>query len=446
MASASTLVRANQKTSQVITCSTTDCLVNRFSISAIFFYREKLPSKLLIAALEKVLASFPLFSGRLKIVEGNLLIDCNNKGAQFSLHSKGYSLAWALDNLSQVRLYQLVNTIDARKALASQRPILSIRLTHFACGGTALGVCCHHSIGDMRTFMNFMKAWSAAVNGTPYSPPLVIENRNAYLQEKLASNENVLSNVRHITIGELLKLTAYVLTTARKQTSVKLYFSDSEIANMRQVFSEKAGQRLSRNDVLCAHIFSLITRLDNYDKDRYLGIPVDYRSKTGLSENLLGNLMDTINISVPKNACPFEVAKSIRKGINSFETDHLSVMPTHRYVEDNGGVKKSQRFVSKSVDPIRRAISITNWSKFGVYDIDFLDAKPLYFTSVDYSPVPWIFIIVNGFSNQGLICSANLPTKLAQRLKQPDSLKRLHQYRDRNEVRPSQIKHLAWLH
>lgn len=86
---------------------------------------------------------------------------------------------------------------------------------------------------------------------------------------------------------------------------------------------------------------------------------------------------------------------------------------------------------------------ITNWSKFGVHDISFLEAKPLFFTSAGDLPVPWLCAITNGFSNRGLIFSALLPTKLVQKLKQPSNLAKLHQYRGPNATRPEQMKNLS---
>lgn len=83
MISPPTLVQADRKISQVVTCSTTDRLFEQLPVS-IFFYEEKLPLEPLIAALKKVLVDFPLFSGRLKIVDDDLLIDCSNEGVQFS--------------------------------------------------------------------------------------------------------------------------------------------------------------------------------------------------------------------------------------------------------------------------------------------------------------------------------------------------------------------------
>ena len=436
------LVQAEQTTSQVVTCSITDRLLERFSISVVFFYREELSPKLLITSLRKVLVDFSIFSGRLKIVDDNLLIDCNNQGVQFSLCFESCSLVRALKELSQTNLRNLIDPLIAKDVLAGQSPLLTIRLTQFDCGGTALGICWHHSIGDMHTFMHFMKAWSAATNREHYDAPLVIEHRNAYLQERIAKDESVPPNVKYLRLSEMLRLTLYMLTTARKKTSIKICFSDSELENMKQVFLEKTGQALSKNDVLCAHMFSIITDLDDYEKDRFLAIAIDYRSRLGLSQNLLGNMFDSINVLLPQRASPFEAARAIRAGVNNLETNHLSIMSTYQYVQDHGGPKQIQRFLSKSIDPIRRSIAVTNWSKFGVYDIRFLGAKPLYFTSVDDFPVPWICTIMAGFSNRGLIYSAHLPTELVQKFKQPNNLKKLHQYRDSHEDRSAQIEHL----
>lgn len=435
------LIQADYKKPQIITCSMTDRLLEQLPVSVIFFYKEKLSLELLVAALRKVLVDFPLFAGRLKIVNSDLLIDCNNEGVQFSCCSDGDSLTRTLNNMSQAKFKTLFDPLIVEDVLKNQGPLLTIRLTQFACGGTALGVCWHHSVADMQTFMCFMRAWSAAANGKQHESPLLIEDRDAYLQERLKRNESVPSNVRYLRSIEILRLTLYRLTAARKKSVIRIYFSDSEIESMKQFFLDRTGQMLSRNDVLCAHMFSLITDLDDYGKDRYLSIPVNYRNRLGLPQNLLGNMIDFVNVLLPQSADSFTAAQAIREGINSFE-NNSSVLSTYRYIEDNGGGKKIQRFLSKSIDPLRRAIVMTNWSKFGVYDISFLEAKPLYFTSVGDLPFPWFCAITNGLSNQGLIFSAILPTKLIQKLKQPKNLERLHQYRDFNETRPAHMKTL----
>lgn len=441
----SMLIQADQNKSQVITCSTTDRLLEQLPVSVAFFYKEKLSIEPLIAALSKVLVDFPLFSGRLKIVDDELLIDCNNEGVQFSCCFDKGSLAHVLDNMSQAKLKAMIDFLTVADVLKDQSPLLTIRLTQFDCGGTALGICWHHSVADMQTFMCFMRAWSAATNGAQYELPLIVEDRNAYLQEQIVKSESVppnAPNVRYLKITEILRLTLYRLTTARKKSAIRIYFSDSEIEAMKQSFIEKTRQPLSKNDILCAHMFSLITDLDNYGKDRYLSIAVNYRERLGLPPNLLGNMVDFVSVSLPQGASPFEAASALREGVNSFKKD-FSILSTHQYIEDNGGSKKIRRFLHKSIDPLKRAVLITNWSKFGVYDISFLQAKPLYFTSVADLPFPWLCAITNGLSDQGLIFSALLPTTLIQKLKQPNNLEKLHRYRAFNEARPEQMKNFS---
>lgn len=442
MVSTPMLIQANRKNQQVVTCSMTDRLFEQLPVSVIFFYKETLSIEPLIAALRKVLVDFPLFSGRLKIVDDDLLIDCNNEGVQLSYCFGKGLLSDVLDDMSQTKFNTLVDHLIVEDVLKDKSPLLTIRVTHFDCGGTALGICWHHSIADMHTFMCFMRAWSAVTNGRQYELPLIIEDRDAYLQEQISKSASVSPNVRYLKITEILKLTLYRLTAARKKAAIRVYFSDSEIERMKQVFIEKTGKTLSRNDVLCAHMFSLITDLDDYAKDRYLSIAINYRDRLGLPQNLLGNMVDFINVSLPQSASPFEAARAIRENLNCFESKP-TVLSTHQYIRENGGGKKIQRFLSKSIDPLRRSVTISNWSKFGVYDISFLEAKPLYFTSVGDLPFPWLCAITNGLSNQGLIFSALLPTKLVQKLKQPNSLETLHQYRNPNEICPTHMKNFS---
>lgn len=108
-------------------------------------------------------------------------------------------------------------------------------------------------------------------------------------------------------------------------------------------------------------------------------------------------------------------------------------------------MRKIRRFAGKGIDPVNRSVAITNWSNFGVYDISFLGTKPLYFAPVSDWRIPWLSSIVEGFCNRGLIYSAQLPTQLVQKLKQPGNLRRLHQYRDADEPQTAQIENFSWL-
>ncbi len=429
----------------MITCSITDQLVKNFPVPVVFFYRKKIDYRVLIDALKEVLSDFPIFAGTLKNIDGNLSIDCNNQGVLFSVTKEDYTLDKVLNKLPRIKKKRLVELINPKKVISHQIPIVTIKIVYFLCGGMTLGVCWHHSIGDMQTFMCLMKAWSKAVNKEEYLLPLIVRERNEYLQTNLEKNDNTSPGVRYLNTRKLLRLLFYLLLPARNQFSFGFYFSENELQNMREEFLAKTAQKLSTNDVLCAYLFSIISELDAYKKKRYLSITVNYRSRTQLPQNILGNFISFINILTNQRVEPFQLAKEIRASVDHFQSLHMNFFATQKYIEQNGGIKKIDRFVPTSLDPINRTLAVTNWANFGVYDITFGDSKPFYFTPFGDAPFPWLSVIVEGFSNDGLVFYVALPSKLAKKLMQEDNLRKIHQYRDQKEIVPELIGKLGWL-
>ncbi|MEO1623146.1 MAG: acyltransferase [Cyanobacteria bacterium J06632_3] len=263
----STLICAEQHTPQVITCSLSDQLLKRLPVSVVFFYPETLQQQLLIKALKQVLSDFSLFAGRFKQTGDQLLLACNNAGVSFSVRDDELTLKQALYGLPTIERKRFVDKVDAKQAITQQAPILTIKLTNFSGGGSVLGICWHHSIGDMHTFMSFMRAWSAVTNGKDYTKPLIVNNRMAYLEEQLKNkkseqqhkeNDNRPSVTRYLNNTALIRLLFYLVGKARRKTMVRAYFSEGELQSMQQAMSELAGQKLSKNDALCAHLLNLI--------------------------------------------------------------------------------------------------------------------------------------------------------------------------------------------
>ena len=212
-------------------------------------------------------------------------------------------------------------------------------------------------------------------------------------------------------------------------------------------------------DALCAHLCKWITRFDsaqidgaqidsaqtNAQPERYIAIAINYRSRTQLSNSALGNFIQTIQVLASKGAEPYQLAQTIRHAVDNFKDQHLNYFSTCEYIKQNGGAKKISRFVNKGIDPINKTLLITNWSKFGVYDVAFFGNKPFYFTIFSDAPFPWLSSIVKGYSDQGFMYSAVLPLELIRKLTQADSLQSLHQYRDSEDVLPAGLAQLPWL-
>jgi len=449
----STLICAEQHTPQVITCSLSDQLLKRLPVSVVFFYPEMLQRQPLIKALKQVLSDFPLFAGRFKQAGDQLLLECNNAGVSFSVQDDALTLKQALHELPTIERKRFVDKVDTKRAITHQTPIFTIKLTHCSGGGSLLGLCWHHSIGDMHSFMSFMRAWSAVTNGKNYKQPLIVNNRMAYLEEQLKNEkgeqqhkekDNRPAGTRYLNNKALIQMLFYLVGKARRQTMLRAYFSEGELQSMQQAMSEQAGRQLSKNDALCAHLLSLIANLDDSQQQaRSLAIVIDYRPFLNLPKNLLGNLSESMNIMTQQADSSVDIAQRIREAVNAFQEKHFGFFATKRYVEQHGGMRKIRRFLNNGTDPIKRTLLISNLSGAGVYRIAFAGVKPFYFTLFRDYPLPWICSLTKGPLNRGVIYSAPLPKALARSLTK--NLSRLHQYRDPQDSLPESVQQLPWL-
>ena len=432
-------------TQQLITCSFTDILIRNLYVSVIFFYRRSVDYDLLIDSLKQILNDFPIFAGVLININKNLCLDCNNQGVLFSIRKDDCTLNRVIKELPTIKKNRLVNIINPKKAILTQSPIMTIQLTYFSCGGMTLGVCWHHSIGDMHTFMSFMKAWSNTVNKKEYIVPLIVRERDKYIQKQLKDNSITVPGVRLLSKIEFLKLVFFIPFIALNKSNLYFYFSENEIKNMKQDFLEKTNQWLSTNDALCAHMFGIISELDTYNKKRYLSIVINYRTRTELPQNILGNFVSTIDILINQKVDPFQLAQDLRKSVDNFQYLYMNLFATKKYIDRNGGIQKIDKFIPIGIDPLKRNLLVTNWTNFGVYDVIFEESNPFFFTSFGDDVIPWLSKIVKGFSNYGLIYSVPLPTKLARKLIEEENLRKIHKYRVQKEIMPEFVEKLEWL-
>lgn len=438
-------VQATNHHQQLIRCNISDQLLSNIAVPVVFFYEKSIDYNLMIESLKEVLNDFPVFAGIMRNIDNYLHIDCNNKGVLFSITKDDCILGVVIKELLNTKAERLVNIINAKKTIRDQSPIMTIKLNYYACGGMSLGVCWHHAIGDMHTFMLFMKAWSNKANNKVYNFPLIVKDRDEYLQLNLKNNNNKVSGVRFLKTIDLLELVFYMLLNSDNYLPLVIYFSENELKNMQEEFSRMNNKKLTVNDSLCSHLFDLITKFDDYDKDRYLSVAINYRDRVKLPLNILGNFISTIIIPNKKIANSFHLAKNIRELVDNFQSLHMDFFATKEFIEKKGGIKNIGRFIPKAIDPVKRTLLITNWSKFGVYDVIFGESKPFFFTPFGNSSFPWVSSITEGMLNQGLIYSALLPIKLVKKMILENNLREIHKYRDSDEVIPDFIEELKWL-
>jgi hypothetical protein len=379
------------------------------AVSTVFFYEKTIEETVIIDALQYVLADFPLFAGVLRKEKGQLWIDCNNQGVSLTVvHSK-----WELKNS------ELIDEVNPNRM---GKPVLRIKLTYFADGRFAMGCSWHHCVGDMAAFMEFMKALSARARKEIYPLPIIPENREEYFRSPtaIAIEEHGLKYLNVRDIIRFIRQKCYFTKT------LYLHFTDKEIHSMREELCKQMGRKLSRNDVLCAHILEVLAlcRTDGAET-HYASIAVNCRKTLNIASNAMGNSLGAIALQFCRSVKAGSLAERIRDGIANYLYD-----PTvaKQFVDANGGMANVGRIVPKEFLPQYNNLIFSSWVNFGVYSIDFGVAPPYAFLPVGHIPLPWASRIVEGPNNQGRLVLLKLPSKVAKRLLQPHMLQELHKY------------------
>jgi shikimate O-hydroxycinnamoyltransferase len=438
-------VRAHSPVTLEVRCSLLDHLVRELPVPVVFFYDRLLDVGALKHALGRVLGDFPVFDARIRRRGDDLYIDCNGNGVSFSYVKSPKTSETALTEIHSPARRELVEVIDAKRAVTAGTPVLTVRVTHFVDGKSCLGVCWHHSVGDMHTFMRLMQAWSRTVAGLSYDAPLVVDDRIAHLEQHLPAGGSATPGMRHLGLGDLGKLIFYMLTKARDQKALAFYFDPSEIERLRASMQQNTDERLSTNDVLSAHMFSLTAGYDPKPRTRTLGIALNFRKRMGLSDALLGNMITGVNSQSAPGTPASQLARDIRRSVDRFADERMDYRVNVEFVNQRGGLGSAGRFLMRSIDPISGSLLVTNWGNFGVYGIDFGGAAPTFFSAVSEFPFPWLSGLVEGFGNRGMLYTSILPTAIAERLASPEGVRAVHAHREAPPELPESARALPWL-
>lgn len=422
-------IRAERPQKLSIRCAVTDVFVRDIPVSVVFLYERTLDSDALAHGLCRVLGDFALFNARLRREGLERFIDCGDTGCRFSVHQSTSTLSQTLATLDERSRLQLVDPIAARQAWNRDEPVLSLRVTQFADGCSALGLSWHHTVGDWHSVMSMLKAWSRTVAGLEYEKPLLVTDRDAHFDSALPASEFAPPNLRFMALRELPRLGLYMLTEARDKRRVTFHFEPDELERMRSELEREAGHKLSINDALSGHVATVLAARDVKACDRRLSIAVNFRKRAGLPEHLLCNAVSTLDVGCERGKSAARIAADLRGALDAYADKHLNHRANLRLIERHGGVAKITRFIPTGVDPFAGSIILSNWSRFGIYDIDFGGQAPSHFLTVGGGPLPWLGTVHEGFGNRGLIVDLELPTKVAQRVVDETGLRQLHRYR-----------------
>jgi hypothetical protein len=420
-----------------------DTMLADLAVSVVYFFEESLDEEALAVGLGRALRRLPVFGGRLRTVGDRLDLVCDDAGVPMTSYDVDETLHGAMARVILPGA-ELVDHIDAAKARSGGLPLLTVRISRLADGGTALGVCWHHAVGDVQTFVLLMQAWSAAVEGNALPEVEPVPDQDAYLDRVLPAEDCGRPGFRLPEPGESEFLAREVFLAPRANRTVQIYFGDAETERMKRAFSAEAGRRLSTGDVLCGHMVSTIRELDGDAEARELTVPVNVRRPLGLPAGVLGNLLSEIHLPCAARSSGAEVAAGLRGAVDDFVAGHLNLRANLGFLEAIGRSRLGD-CIPLGFDPARRRFTFSNWSRFGAYQISFQGRTPVFFSPAANLQLPWVSWMVEGFENTGSLFTVVLPARLAGRLRGPEGRAAVHRFREPGDVLPAQVAALPKL-
>lgn len=412
-----------------IRCSLTDVFVRDVRCAFVLLYAHELNTAALARSLARVLGEFTPFNARLRRRGAERFIECGDTGATFTTARSERTLSETVARLDDRTRAELVDVCEPKRAWSHGEPVLAVRVTHFADGGSALGINWHHSVGDVASVISLLRAWSLEHAGRAYDKPVLVEDRDRYLERALPPTDRVEANLRYLRLGELPRLGAYMLTKARNKRRVTMYFDPDELECMRASLQADCDQRLSINDAVTAHVSAVVSSRDTQRRDRHVSMSVNFRKRTGLSENLLGNMVTTVETGFEWGKPASRLAAELRSAVDAFAEKHLNHRANLRLVESYGGFAKIGRFIPTGINPFAGSLLLTSWSRYGVYALDFGAGPASHFFTVGSGPMPWLGVVHEGFHDRGRIVDMELPPDVSARMLDEAGQRELHRYR-----------------
>lgn len=431
----SRMVRAGHASGTVIHCGLMDVLMAELPVSVVFCYERAVDVDRLADGLARALAHIPVFGGRIRPVEGGLEIVCDDSGVSMTTYDVDDTLAEVIGRFGMAS-NDFVDHVQAPAACQGGLPLCTVRVTRLSEGGMVVGCSWHHAVGDMHSFMLLMRAWSAFVEGMPPPAAELITDPDTYLDAALPAEDCGQPGLRLPPEDEAAALMKEITSALRANRVVQAYFTDAEIARMKTDIAALAGQRLSTNDVLCGHVLSTLRVLDEDFEARAMAMPVNVRGRLGLPDSAVGNLVNEIYLTCAPKSTAESIAIEVRAAVNNFTDDHLSIRANRAFIESIG-MDRIRECFPIGFNPMVKTFAVTNWSRFGVYDVVFDGQGPALFSPVTNLALPWVGWLVEGFGGTGMLFVVALPARLANRLRGPEGRAALHIYRKPDEELPA---------
>ncbi|EYU36655.1 hypothetical protein MIMGU_mgv1a025110mg, partial [Erythranthe guttata] len=356
-------------------------------------------------SLARILPLFYPLAGR--YIKEKHLVDCNDEGAEFSVASVDCDLVTVLitgggGGSSAAEQLNHLLPLEIGAADEPTDPMLALRINKFRCGGVAIGVCASHRISDSASLGIFLTAWADAAAGREsavikpdFDSPVFFPSEN------LPPLDFGVSRTRDTSVVcERFLFDKNAISTLRDTANPEWRSSAGRPPSRVVVVSTVLTQALLRADRAKnggVSRASLIAQAINV-RERTIPPVSKHAWGTWVSLSYLEHTAEQTNHSLEPDEYPGLVRKMR-------ETTMQGVKDCHRILSD----KEFGRWVfdsyfdaaKKASSPDYKVIWITDWSKFGEYELDFGFGKPMWVSLADV-PLQDLFILMNTKHNDGI--------------------------------------------
>ncbi|KAI3715040.1 hypothetical protein L6452_22006 [Arctium lappa] len=364
--------------------SNLDLVVGRIHILTVYFYRPNGSSKffdpnVMKKALADVLVSFYPMAGRLGRDEsGRIVINCNSEGVLFVEAESDSTLDDFGEFTPSPEFRRLTPTVDYSSDISSY-PLFFAQVTHFKCGGVALGCGVHHTLSDGLSSLHFINTWSDMARGLSVAIPPFIE------RTLLRAREPPTPTYDHVEYHSPPSMN----TTAQKPGSGSLSKSSTAMLKLTldQLNSLKAkakndsGNTHSTYEILAAHIWRCACKARGLPDDQLTKLYVATDGRSRLSPRLppgyLGNVVFTATPVAKSGDLTSKslsnTAKLIHTTLTKMDDDYLR--SAIDYLELQQDLSALIRGPSYFASP---NLNINAWTRLPVHDADFGWGRPIF--------------------------------------------------------------------
>lgn len=391
------LVRSGRATGRRIPLCALDATMGAISTGRAFFFRERLDGTAMRASLARVLMSYPLLSGRAeRDANGVLHVLCDDSGVHFEEENSALGAGDCPPAPGGPPLHAFLPRASVVRLVGQGVPLLAVKLTHLASGGTVLGVHMKHVLADGPAYMRFLLDWAAEHRGLPPHPPC----HDRRLLDGLADGAPLQArdhNSRFTVASrrEKYALLSRMLLTAHKLRTTTFRFDAAELHAMKQAATDQLPHGwISTSDALTAHLWHALGRLRARSAGcvERLGVLVDFsRYLSDIPENYWGNTITCAELRMTARDiqdCPLgTTARLIRESLSDNIADQAR--DDIAYLVEQRTAGRDRRVMPRMLyRAYTDMLQVNDRAKLPFYALDFGGGTP-YRCELPHVPIPW---------------------------------------------------------